>query len=119
MTSASPDTEDLVFQALAHAARRRMLDLLKAQPGMTVAAVASHFDFSRIAAMKHLAKLEDAGLVVSEQDGRCRRLSFNPMPIQGIYDRWTTDDSAFWAGRLADLQARVESRAASRERKHA
>lgn len=119
MSPAAQDPEDLVFQALAHAARRRMLDLLKAHPGMTVAGVASHFDFSRIATMKHLARLEEAGLVLSEQDGRCRRLTFNPMPIQGIYDRWTTDDSAFWASRMADLQQRVEARADARQKKNA
>lgn len=107
-------SQDLVFAALAHPARRRMLDLLVESPGATVKAIASHFEFSRIAAMKHLATLEAAELVSSERRGRTRRLFFNPIPIQRIYDRWTTQYSAFWAARMTDIQARVEARAAKR-----
>lgn len=110
-------SDDLVFSALAHAARRRMLDLVSATPGMSVTAIATHFAFSRVAVMKHLATLEAAGLLISEKTGRTRRLTFNPMPIQEIYDRWTTTYSAFWAGHVADIKARVETRAT--EKKHA
>lgn len=112
-------SEDLVFHALAHRGRRRMLDLLKQAPGMTVQGLASHFEFSRIATMKHLARLEEAGLVLSKKDGRSRRLYFNPMPIQLIYDRWTDEYSSFWSGRLADLQQRVEARADARQQRKA
>lgn len=102
---------DLTFGALAHRDRRRMLDLLMQAPGMTVSAMASHFEVSRIAVMKHLRVLETAGLVQSEKEGRTRRLFLDPTPIQAIYDRWTTDLSAFWAARMADIKARVEQRA--------
>jgi len=119
MSLAASTPEDLVYQAIAHAARRQMMDLVKATPGMTVAGVASHFSFSRIATMKHLARLEGAGLIISKKDGRSRKLYFNPMPIQGIYDRWTSDESAFWAGRLADMQQRVQARAQKRNKKNA
>ena len=111
---ADPAT-DLVFTALAHPARRRMLDLLVAVPGMNVKAPASHFDFSRIAAMKHLGVLESAGLVLSEKRGRARRLFFNAVPIQQIYDRWTDQYSSFWAARMTDVQARVEARGKQRK----
>ena len=112
-------SEDLVFHALAHRARRRMLDLLMQAPRMTVQGLASHFDFSRIATIKHLARLEEAQLVLSQKDGRSRRLYFNPMPIQLIYDRWTDEYSSFWSGRIADLQQRVEARADVRQNKKA
>lgn len=102
---------DAVFAALASPVRRRVLDLLVMRPGMTVKAVASHFDISRVAVMKHLAGLEQAGLVLSEKQGRERRLFFNPIPIQQIYDRWTDQYSAFWAGRMVDIQARIEAAA--------
>ena len=114
--AASPD---LVFAALAHPARRRMLDLLVEAPGMTVKALASHFDFSRIAAQKHLKTLEAAGLVLSEREGRQRRLFFNAVPIQLIYERWTDQYGRFWAGRMSDIQARVEARAQGRKNEHA
>ena len=113
------DTFDTVFAALAHPARRRMLDLLVQAPGCSVKWVASHFDFSRIAAMKHLAILEDAGLAISEKEGRTRQLYFNPVPIQQIYDRWTSQYSSFWAERLTDVKGRVEAHAQRRRRKSA
>ena len=118
MSVAEP-SPDLVFAALAHPARRRMLDLLVLAPGACVKTISSHFDVSRIAVMKHLAKLEAAGLVISERDGRTRRLYFNPIPIQQIYDRWTTQYSSFWAAHMTDIQTRVEAQAEQRNKKHA
>lgn len=107
---------DAVFQALANESRRRMLDGVKERPGIGVGALASEFDVSRIAVMKHLGVLEQAGLLVSEKDGRTRRLYFNAVPIQMIYDRWTTEYSAYWSGNvtrlkyLAEIRARTETK---------
>lgn len=105
----SDDTQDQVFHALAHADRRRILDILHAEPGCNVGALAKHFDVSRIAIMKHLTVLERAGLVISEKVGRQRRLYFNPVPIQLIYERWTDEYSALWASHVAALKHRIES----------
>jgi DNA-binding transcriptional ArsR family regulator len=107
---------DAVFQALAHESRRRMLDLVKESPGIGVGALASEFDVSRIAVMKHLQVLEQAGLVVSEKDGRTRRLYFNAVPIQMIHDRWTSEYSAYWSGNLTRLKYAAEIRAQSDEK---
>ena len=100
--------QDDVFHALASSARRRILDILREHPGANVNEVCAFFDTSRIAVMKHLRVLEDAGLVISKRDGRSRRLYFNAVPIQMIYDRWTSEYSALWARRLTDLKYRVE-----------
>lgn len=110
---------DAIFAALAHADRRRMLDLLVQAPGLSVRALSSHFACSRVMVLKHLRVLAAAELVISERAGRERRLYFNPMPIQLIYDRWTDQYSGFWAARLADLKTRVESQASDREQKRA
>lgn len=109
--SSKPPSPDLVFAALAHPARRKLLDLLVEHPGASVKAVASHFDISRIAVMKHLTVLREAGLVLSEKEGRTRKLFFNPIPIQLIYERWTSQYSSFWASHMTGIQARVEARA--------
>lgn len=109
--SADEGDMDAVFQALAHESRRRMLDLVRHRPGMGVGALAQEFDVSRIAVMKHLALLEEAGLVVSQKEGRTRRLYFNAMPIQMIYDRWTDEYSAYWGDRIARLKYTAEMRA--------
>lgn len=100
---------DAVFQALGNATRRRILDLVKQSPGCNVNDVCEPFKMSRIAVMKHLKCLEDAGLLTSQKKGRERRLFFNAVPIQMIYDRWTTEYSKLWAGRLTALKYRVES----------
>ena len=99
---------DKVFHALASPVRRRIIDLVVASPGCNVGSVAGQFDVSRIAIMKHLAVLEDADLVVSERDGRERKLYFNAVPVQMIHERWTDQYSAMWAGKLTAFKARVE-----------
>ena len=108
---------DAVFAALAHETRRRILDLLRNQPGAGVGVIAAEFDVSRIAIMKHLAVLEAANLIVSQKDGRTRRLYFNAAPIRMIYDRWTDDYSGYWAGELTRLKYLAEARAGTEKRK--
>ena len=110
---------DRVFFALAHIARRQMLDLLFESPGMSVNALSSHFDFSRISVMKHLRVLEEAELVLSKKVGRTRHLFFNHVPIQMIHDRWTTQYSQFWSEQLVDIKTRIENRNANEESKSA
>lgn len=104
---------DAVFQALAHESRRRMLDIIKEEPGIGVGVLAGAFDVSRIAVMKHLAVLEEANLILSEKDGRTRKLYFNAAPIQMIHDRWTSDYSAYWAGRMTRIKYLAEARDAN------
>jgi predicted transcriptional regulator len=106
-----------VFDALGNATRRRILDLVKAEPGCSVGALAAHFDTSRIAVMHHLRQLEECSLITSHKDGRIRRLYHNPVPIQLIHDRWTTEYSAFWASKMADVKYAVEQ-GTSRRTKH-
>ena len=68
---------------------------------------------SRIAVMKHLRVLQGAGLLISQKEGRNRKMYFNCVPIQMIYDRWTTEYSALWASRLTEVKYRVEAKEAS------
>ena len=103
-----PESMDKVFQALASSVRRQMLDIVREQPGCSVGEVARHFDVTRIAVMKHLAVLEHAGLLISEKKGRTRSLYFNTVPIQMIHDRWSTEFSALWAGKLTAFKYRIE-----------
>lgn len=105
------DEATLIFHALAHEHRRRALDLVKARPGIGVGQLAEEFDVSRIAVMNHLAVLEKAGLIISQADGRTRRLYLNVAPIQLIHERWTTDYSAHWASRLTAIKYAAEAAA--------
>lgn len=117
MKGADDRDMDAVFAALAHETRRRVLDLLRERPGAGVGEIAAQFDVSRIAIMKHLAVLEEAQLVISQKDGRTRRLYFNAAPIRMIYDRWTDDYSGYWSGEITRLKYLAEARAASASKK--
>lgn len=102
------DDMDLVFHALAHQTRRRILDLVRDQPGQGVGELAKAFDVSRIAIMNHLKVLEEAGLLISQKDGRSRRLYLNAMPIQAIHERWIDSFSEVWADRLSFIKQAAE-----------
>ncbi len=103
------DSMDAVFVALANPVRRRMLDILKDNPGFSVNDVCAYFEMSRIGVMKHLQILEAANLVVSRKSGRTRHLFHNAVPIQMIYDRWTTEYSAIWASKMTQVKYKIES----------
>ena len=105
---------DQVFGALSHTTRRTILDHLRSDPGQTVGVLAGKFDVSRIAIMAHLKVLEDANLIVSEKDGRSRKLYLNAVPIQQISDRWLDAYSGSFASRLTSIKYAAEE-AAKRE----
>jgi uncharacterized protein YndB with AHSA1/START domain len=101
-------TTDRTFRALADPGRRRMLDLLKARPGMNVSELTEHFEYSRFGVMKHLKILEAADLVVSRREGKQRRLYLNAVPIQTIHDRWISSYSKLWASSLTSFKYALE-----------
>ncbi len=100
-----------IFHALAHESRREILDILKMQPGCAVGELAQHFDVSRIAVMNHLSVLEHAGLIVSQKEGRVRRLWLNAAPLQMIQDRWLGGHTTHFASRLTNLKYAAEAAA--------
>lgn len=102
------DDMDLVFHALAHQTRRRILDLVRDKPGQSVGELAKAFDVSRIAIMNHLKVLEEAELLISQKDGRTRRLYLNAMPIKAIQERWIDSFSEVWADRLSFIKRVAE-----------
>lgn len=102
---------DKLFHALAHETRRTILDLVRETPGQGVGELASAFDVSRIAIMNHLNVLEQANLIISEKDGRTRRLYLNAAPLQMIHDRWINDFSGHWASKLTGLKYAAEAAA--------
>ena len=102
---------DDIFAALSHSTRRKILDLLRDSPGMSVGVLARSFDVSRIAIMNHLTVLEKAQLVISQKEGRSRLLYLNLVPLQMIHERWSDDYGEHWAGRLTDIKYMAEQKA--------
>src|SRR6516164_10396556 len=81
------DTAPL-WLALADPTRRRILDLLRERP-LTTGEIAAQFPVSRIAVMRHLEVLSEAGLAVSRKRGRQRWHYLNTIPLQKLHRRWT------------------------------
>ena len=106
----SPESMDLVFQALANDKRRKLLDYIKEHPGCLVKDVCKNFDVTRIAIMKHLTVLEKADLLITDKRGRDKHLFINAVPIQMIHSRWTTEYSALWSGRMLDIKFLAEQK---------
>jgi DNA-binding transcriptional ArsR family regulator len=106
--SDADQAESSVWRALADPTRRAILDLLRQRPRIT-GDISSYFEISRIAVMRHLDVLEDAGLVTSRKRGRERWHYLNAIPLQRIHERWVQAQAEPWAARLLRLQARAKT----------
>ena len=80
--------DDAVFHALADASRRLLLDRLHRRNGQTLSELCEGLGMTRQAVAKHLAILEEANLVASKRQGREKLHFINPVPINGIAERW-------------------------------
>ncbi len=102
-------SDDAVFKALADATRRDLLDALYAVNGQTLGQLAArHPHLTRFGVMKHLAVLEDAGLIVAQKSGREKRHYLNPVPITVIAARWVGKFTQPYAEALVSLKADLE-----------
>ena len=99
---------DAVFQALADASRRELLDQLFIHNGQTLGELCQHLDMTRQAVSKHLRILEEANLVVTLWRGREKLHYFNPVPIHEIYERWIGKYERTRVQALADLKRGLE-----------
>lgn len=99
--------DDQQWRALADPTRREILDVLRLSPS-TTGGIASRFPISRVAVMKHLGVLADAGLVTSRKRGRERWHYVNVAPLLRLHERWSTPMSASVAGGLLGLKHRAE-----------
>jgi DNA-binding transcriptional ArsR family regulator/uncharacterized protein YndB with AHSA1/START domain len=84
------------------------LDLLRERPQIT-GEIAAQFAISRIAVMRHLEVLADAGLAVSRKRGRERWHYLNTVPLQKLHRRWADPAAAGFASALLRLQDGVEA----------
>jgi DNA-binding transcriptional ArsR family regulator/uncharacterized protein YndB with AHSA1/START domain len=101
------DTAPL-WRALADPTRRRILDLLRERPLIT-GEIAAQFAISRIAVMRHLEVLSEAGLVTSRKRGRQRWHYLNTVPLQKLHRRWADPAAAGFASALLRLQDTIEA----------
>jgi DNA-binding transcriptional ArsR family regulator len=100
---------DDVFKALADASRRRLLDVLYAENGRTLAELCAHLDMARQSVTKHLEILERAGLIAVVWRGREKLHYLNPVPLHEIHDRWIRKFEKRRLSALAELKKGLEA----------
>lgn len=94
---------DRLFRALADATRRDIVRRTLVE-GASISDLASRYDMSFAAVQKHVAALEEVGLVTKQPRGRERIVRGNPAPItqaQALLDHY----EAIWRGRVDRLDA--------------
>lgn len=99
---------DLIFRALADPTRRALLDALFASDGQSLVSLSAGFEMTRIGVAKHLAQLEEAGLVVTRRQGREKLHFLNPVGIRQVHDRWVSKYTEPWAAGLIGLRDQLE-----------
>ncbi len=107
------DADDLLFKALGHRVRRRLLDAMKTGPRTTGMLCEAVPELDRCTVMQHLRVLEQAGLVVVERRGRERWNSLDALPIHGIHERWIGPYAAYASTMLGRLKRRLSDEAGS------
>lgn len=102
------DKLSIVFKALGHPIRRRILDILK-QSAKTTGELIEYFpEVTRYAIMKHLTILEEGKLVVVRREGKYRRNFLNAVPLQDMHNRWVGQYMQSSANSLLNLRSIIE-----------
>ena len=103
------DPTGRVFDALADANRRYVLQALAERETATATELASELPVTRQAVAKHLVALSEAGLVEGRRAGRETRYELTPEPLGAAMD-WMASVGADWDARLAALRRHLRNR---------
>lgn len=95
----------LLFHALADPTRRSILTRLAASPAQ-VTELAEPTGLRLPTVMRHLAVLEEAGLITSSKDGRVRTCAIVPEAMEPMRT-WLDEQREIWNARLDRLDAYV------------
>ena len=100
-----PDGEiDRLFRALADATLRDIVARLLSDEPASVSALAAHYDMSFAAVQKHVAVLEEAGLVSKQTQGRERIVRGNPERLAQARSLLVQLEQ-LWVSRFSQLDA--------------
>ncbi len=100
---------DLVFKALADPTRRALLDRLRDRNGQTLGELCAGLEMARQSVSKHLAILEDAGVVTTQWRGREKVHHLDAAPLHDVAERWLSRYDRDRAEALADLKTALEA----------
>jgi len=102
-----------VFNAIAEPRRRQIVELLARRGAMTVGAVVAAIGLAQPAISKHLAVLNDVGIVTVARDGRQRIYQLEAGGLRHVYE-WTSQFERLWTQQLNRIKERAERRVAER-----
>jgi DNA-binding transcriptional ArsR family regulator len=103
--SSLPDPElDRLFRALADATRRDIVARVMNGEEASVTTLASRYDMTFAAVQKHVAVLEDAGLVTKHRHGRERIVRGNPDRLARARELLARLEN-LWRARFSQLDA--------------
>jgi uncharacterized protein YndB with AHSA1/START domain/DNA-binding transcriptional ArsR family regulator len=106
-----PADNQLVFRALADPTRRSLLDALFVADGQTLGQLCARVpEMTRFGVGKHVALLEQAGLVTTARVGRTKQHFLNPVPVAQVADRWISKYAARFTAALLDLDRTISHR---------
>src|SRR3984893_3998238 len=102
-----------VLTAISHPSRRAIIGQLAAGPARFTD-IARPFDLLLNATTKPLKRLERAGLISREKQGREVLISFRPEPLR-LVSGWVHEYEQFWSERLDQLEGFFKEK---REKSH-
>lgn len=106
---------DIVFSALADPTRRAILARL-AKGEASVAELAEPFDMTPRAISKHVAVLEEAGLIARGRDAQRRPSRLRVEPLRDV-DAWLDGYRKLWNDRFDRLGAHLAKQTAAKRRR--
>ena len=95
-----------MFELVAEATRRRILDLLR-ERARPVGELVKLLGLSQPGVSKHLRLLREAGLVRVRRDGQRRWYELDPKPLAEL-DEWLEPYRELWQDRLDRLERHLE-----------
>jgi DNA-binding transcriptional ArsR family regulator len=103
-----PDPDDELWSAIGDPSRRRVLDLLVRGGEASASRLAGRVPFSRQAVSKHLAVLEEAGLISRRKQGREVLYQVDAARLDQA-TRAMADVASQWDRRLDSIKRLAES----------
>jgi len=96
-----------LFEVLAEAHRRSILDLLR-ESERSVTDLVGVLGVSQPAVSKHLRVLREAGLVTARPEAQRRLYRLRPEPLRAV-DEWLEPYRQLWAASLDALERHLDS----------
>jgi DNA-binding transcriptional ArsR family regulator len=95
-------TADQLYMAIAHPARRQILELLLERSEVSAGELHAHFRTTPSATSQHLRVLREAALVAERREGRSILYRLTPEPLLEVA-AWMQAFARSWQGRLDRL----------------